>query len=61
MSRAQNRLILFLPLLAAAYWLAYMAFGARVPNAEGLGWDGQFYAAFARDFPGRIAAFGVPD
>jgi hypothetical protein len=32
-----------------------------VPNAEGLDWDRQFCAAFARGFFDQVAASGVSD
>jgi hypothetical protein len=53
------RVLTFLPVLIAGYYAAYIWLGARLPVGDGLGWDGQLYAVYARDFFGQLSRFGV--
>src|SRR5262245_53813767 len=52
-------LLKFLAGMLALYYSAYALWGARIPVANGFGWDGQLYAAFAQDFFGMLRRHGV--
>src|SRR5688572_23759499 len=54
-----NHSIAAMAFLVFAYGVLQIFWGERVPIADGLGWDGQIYGAYASDFFVQLGNHGV--